>query len=40
MGSLMFTEVDFSKRAFIDYFVLVDNIALNSFPTHLIPLYY
>lgn len=40
MGGLMLAEIDFSKRAFIDNFVLVDNIGLNSFSTHFIPLYY
>ena len=36
MGGLMLAEIDFSKRAFIDNFVLVDNIGLNSFSTHFI----
>jgi hypothetical protein len=35
MGGLMFAEVDFSKRALVDDFVLVDNIALYSFFYHL-----
>ena len=35
VGGLMFAEVDFSERALVDDFVLVDNIALYSFFYHL-----